>query len=71
VTDSASSAKFGPYRTGTNIKLTQAPGSTPEVKPGQGAVNWQIRLKGDAVLIAVDHSGNKATTTCLVPPPPK
>jgi hypothetical protein len=71
VTDNASTAKFGPYPSGTNIKLIQAPGATPAAKPGQGAVNWIINLKGDAVLLAVDNFGNTATVTCLVPPPPK
>ena len=71
VRDTASSAVFGPYPSGTNIKLTQAPGATPQAKPGQGAVNWQITLKGDATVAAVDNFGNKATTTCFVPPPPK
>lgn len=71
IQDSASSAKFGPYKPGTTIKLTQAPGATPEVKPGSGDANWKVRLKGDAVIVAVDASGNKATASCLVPPPPK
>lgn len=71
IQDSASTAKFGPYKSGVTIKLTQAPGATPEVKPGTGAVNWKIRVKGDAVIVAVDDFGNKANVTCLVPPPPK
>jgi hypothetical protein len=71
VKDTASAATFGPYPSGTNIKLTQAPGATPSAKPGQGAVNWQIKLKGDAIIEAVDNVGNKATKTCFVPPPPK
>ncbi|CEJ59505.1 hypothetical protein PMG11_08129 [Penicillium brasilianum] len=61
VVDTVSGVKFGPYPSGTNIKLIQAPGATPNVKPGQGAVNWQITVKGCAQLIASDDAGNKAT----------
>ena len=70
--DSASSAVFGPFPNGTKIKLTQAPGSTPDVKPGAGDIDWKIKLKGDALLFAVDDSGNESDPiSCLVPPPPK
>lgn len=61
VIDTVSGAKFGPYPSGTNIKLVQARGATPNVKPGEGAVNWQITVKGCAQLIASDDAGNKAT----------
>jgi len=72
IRDSASSAVFGPFPDGTKIKLTQAPGSTPDIKPGAGVIDWKIRLKGDALLFAVDDSGNaSAPINCLVPPPPK
>lgn len=72
VHDSASSAVFGPFASGTKIKLTQAPGATPDIKPGAGDIDWKIKLKGDALLIAVDDSGNESNpVVCLVPPPPK
>ena len=72
VRDSASSAVFGPFPDGTKIKLTQAPGSTPNIKPGAGDIDWKIRLKGDALVFAVDDSGNASVpVACLVPPPPK
>jgi hypothetical protein len=71
VKDTASTAVFGPYASGTNVKLIQAPSSKPSAKPGAGAVQWIITLKGDAIIQAVDDSGNKASMTCLVPPPPK
>jgi hypothetical protein len=71
VKDNASTAVFGPYAPGTNIKLTQAPGSTPNVKPGTGEVDWKITIKGDAIIEAVDAAGNRTSITCLVPPPPK
>ncbi|HUF02500.1 MAG TPA: hypothetical protein VMN35_08765 [Gaiellaceae bacterium] len=70
--DSGSSFVAGPFPSGTTIKLVQAPGATPSVSPGPGAVDWVIRLKGDAQLFAVDDSGNVAgPIMCLVPPPPK
>ena len=45
--DSGSSFVAGPYASGTKIKLTQAPGATPNVKPGAGVIDWHITLKGD------------------------
>ena len=71
VSDTRSSFVAGPYASGTKIKLTQAPGATPNVKPGAGAIDWHITLKGDAVVTATDSSGNTASVTCHVPPPPK
>lgn len=70
IEDSVSGERFGPYVAGTTFKLTQAPGAMPSVRPGTGAVDWKVRLQGDAVLVAVDDAGNTATATCLVPPPP-
>ncbi len=72
VADSASSFVAGPYPSGTTIKLIQAPGATPNVKPGTGAIDFKITLNGDAIVTAVDASGNvSAAATCNVPPPPK
>ena len=72
LTDSASGATFGPFPSGTKIKLTQAPGATPDQKPGPGAIDWHIKVQGDALLTATDASGNSsAPVSCLVPPPPK
>jgi hypothetical protein len=71
VSDTGSSFVAGPYASGTKIKLTQAPGATPNVKPGAGDIDWHITLKGDAVVTATDSSGNTASVTCHVPPPPK
>jgi hypothetical protein len=69
---------FGPYTSGVVVKITEAPGAVPEEKKigsdkGQaGAVSWHIILPTDPVVTAVDSSGNSATCTeCLVPPPPK
>jgi hypothetical protein len=78
VTDSGSGTVFGPFPVGTNIKYTQAPGATPVAKPigssrgSAGAVSWHITGKGDALVTAVDGSGNtSAPVSCRVPPPPK
>ena len=71
VSDTTSSASFGPYAPDTTIKLTQALGAAPSAVPGEGAVNWKIMLKGDALLTATDAAGNTATATCKVPPKSK
>ncbi len=72
IRDTASTVVFGPYPSTTNIKLTQAPGATPNVKPGSGAVDYKVTLKGDAVITGVDNADNtSAGVTCLVPPGPK
>jgi hypothetical protein len=69
IRDTASSAVFGPYPNTTNIKLTQAPGATPGVKPGSGAVDVKVTLKGDALIVGVDDANNTSPgVTCLVPP---
>ena len=71
VRDSGSGTTWGPFPSGTTIKYTEAPGTTPSIRPGSGAVNWVIRGTGDAEVYAVDGSGNQsATVSCLVPPPP-
>jgi hypothetical protein len=63
--------KFGPYPSGTTIKLTQAPGATPEVKPGTGDVDYKVRLRGDALIVGVDAADNESpAVTCFVPPKP-
>jgi hypothetical protein len=71
VSDTDSGFVAGPYESGTKIKLVQAPGATPNVKPGPGVIDWHITLKGDAIVTATDASGNSATISCKVPPPPK
>lgn len=72
VYDSGSSFVAGPFKVGDKVKITQAPGATPNSKKMAGVVVAHITLKGDAQLVAVDSKGNKSTpTSCLVPPPPK
>jgi len=64
---------FGPFPSGTVVKYTQAPGSTPTSKTigsdnGQaGAVTVHITGPDELVVRSID--GN--TTTCFGPPPPK
>jgi hypothetical protein len=70
--DTGSASTFGPFASGTKIKLTQAAGATPSQKPGAGVIEWQIKLKGDGSLTATDASGNtSAPVSCKVPQPPK
>lgn len=70
--DSGSAAVFGPYPSTTAMKLTQAPGATPNVKPGAGAVDIKVTLKGDALIVGVDDAHNSSpAVSCLVPPGPK
>lgn len=68
VTDLGSSASFGPWASGTTVKLTQAPGATPTASPGAGAVDRHLRLRGDALVTATDAAGNTTTALCQVPP---
>jgi uncharacterized protein YegL len=68
VRDSVSGVEFGPYAPGTTIKLVQAPGATPNVKPGTGEVDWKITVKGCAVLVVRDKAGNEATASCCARP---
>ncbi len=70
--DTGSSAVFGPFPSGTFIKLTQAPGATPGQKPGPGVIDFHITINGDGSVTATDASGNvSAPISCNVAPPPK
>jgi hypothetical protein len=71
ISDTGSAFTAGPYASGTDFKLTQAPGVTPNVKPGAGAIDWHIQLKGDAQVTVTDAAGNSTTVDCKVAPPPK
>jgi hypothetical protein len=64
---------FGPFASGSVIKYTQAPGSTPSSKT-IGSSNGQagaviVHITGPDELVVVSVDGQR--TTCLVPPPPK
>lgn len=72
VKDGGSTTTFGPFPAGTDVKWVQANGATPSQKPGDGAVEWTLKGRGDAVLTAVDGSGNvSAPVTCRVPSAPQ
>lgn len=75
VSNASGSAVFGPFPSGTVVKITEAPGATPKSKPIGGpnsAVAAHITLDSDPVVFAVDSSGLvSAPVDCLVPPPPK
>lgn len=71
VVDSVSGATFGPFAAGTKIKLVQAPGAVPSIKPGAGVIAWMITIKGDAIITATDAADNTGTASCRVPPTPK
>lgn len=72
LSDTASATVFGPFASGTKIKLTQAPGATPNQKPGPGDIDHHITINGDGSVTATDSSGNvSAPISCTVPPPPK
>jgi hypothetical protein len=64
---------FGPFPSGSVVKYTQAPGSTPSSKKigsenGQaGAVITHITGPDELVVRSIDGT----QVTCFVPPPPK
>ena len=65
------SVNFGPFASGTKIKLVQAPDSVPNVKPGSGNVDFKVQLRGDAIIVGIDNFGNvSAPVICRVPPRP-
>jgi hypothetical protein len=72
VGDTESSFVAGPYAPGTKVKITQAPGITPRVKPGPKDIEAHIFLNGDARVFAVDDENLGSTEViCYVPRPPK
>ena len=72
VADDGSSFVAGPFANGDVVKITQSPDATPLSKKMAGAVIAHIILKGDALVYAVDASGNQSDPiSCKVPPPPK
>ena len=72
VKDSGSNYVAGPFAHGTRVKITQAPGGNPTTQPMAGVVPWHIRLRGDALLVVRDSSGNESVAAaCLVPPAPR
>jgi hypothetical protein len=68
--DSASSFIGGPFASGDVVRVTQAPGVTPNQKAGPPGIAAGLQLNGDAVVYAVDAAGNTATSVlCAVSPP--
>jgi hypothetical protein len=74
VTNASGSATFGPFSSGSVVKITEAPGATPTAKSLGGpnsAVAAHITLDSDAFVFAVDSFGEESpVVSCLVPPPP-
>ena len=72
LTDSRSGQVFGPFPSGTKVKLTQAPGARPSQKDGPGDIDWHITINGDAEVRGIDFGGNVSDPVpCLVSPAPK
>jgi hypothetical protein len=75
VTNASGSATFGPFPSGSVVKITEATGATPSSKPMGGpssAVAAHITLDSDAFVYAVDSFGvSSLVDSCLVPRPPK
>ena len=75
VTNASGSATFGPFPSGSVVKITEATGKTPVSKPMGGpgsAVVAHITLDSDASVFAVDGAGAVSSeVSCLVPRPPK
>jgi hypothetical protein len=74
VSDTAGSGPFGPFASGSVVKLTQTPGGKAKVasmgspQGAAGAISAHIFLPGDPMVGARDGSGNTATVSCPVPP---
>ena len=65
------SITFGPFPSGTKIKLVQAPGAQSKVKEGTGDIDYKVTLRGDALIVGIDNFDNaSAPAVCLVAPPP-
>ena len=74
VTNASGSATFGPFPSGSVVKITESE-AVPSVKPMGGpnsAVAAHIKLDSDAFVFAVDSFGEfSPIIACLVPEPPK
>lgn len=63
IADSGSTFIAGPFANGDTIKLTQSPGKKPGQAPAPAPIVAHVHLKGDALLFAVDASGNISAST--------
>lgn len=75
VSNASGSVTFGPFPSGSVVKITEDPDATPISKPMGGpnsAVTAHIILDSDPVVYAVDSFGDVSPPIdCFVPPPPK
>ena len=77
VSDVVGSGPYGPYSSGTTMKMTQVPGGQPKaVTTGSGRGNSgsgfvHLLLPGDPIVGTQDGSGNIATALCPLPPKEK
>jgi hypothetical protein len=75
VSNASGSVVFGPFASGSVVKITEDPDATPISKPMGGpnsAIAAHIILDSDAVVFAVDSFGAVSPSVgCLVPQPPK
>ncbi len=75
VTNVSGTAVFGPFASGSVVKITESLDEGPLSKPMGGpnsAVAAHIILDSDAFVFAVDSAGAVSPpASCLVPPPPK
>jgi hypothetical protein len=75
ISDAKGSGPFGPFSSGTRLKITQAPGSQPALFPmgspsgSPGSLILHLRLPSDPVVTALDASSNSTTISCGDVPP--
>jgi hypothetical protein len=70
VTNASGSATFGPFSSGSVVKITEAPGRTPTAKSMGGpssAVAAHITLDSDAFVFAVDSGGEESPVVSCLP----
>jgi hypothetical protein len=74
VTDEQGSGPFGPFRSGTILKITKTPGGKAGFTPpgssssGLGSRILNLHLPYDPELVATDASANTASIRCPLPP---
>jgi hypothetical protein len=74
VSDTAGSGPFGPFSSGTAVKMTQAPGGEARVasigspRGESGAISMHLLLPGEPIIGSRDGSGNTAAAACPLPP---
>ena len=75
VRNQSGNAVFGPFPPDTVLKITEAPGAPPSIRPIGGpnsSVTAHVTLDSDALVYAIDSGGlSSPVAECRVPPPPK